>query len=73
MNLPDEIITHVMHFARGINSHEKDAYIKDIKKIRHVVNYGVKHALMQVKMSEYFTLHSAAWYWGDTYQLHVNN
>lgn len=81
MFLPEEIITLIIHFARGISSHKGSKHIKDIKLMRNVTQYGVKRALVHLKafkkletrpFNPFLAGNSGIVFWGDTYQFNIN-
>ncbi len=80
MILPDEIVTLIMHFARVISSHWEDDYIQDIKLMRNVTQYGVKRALVHLKVFKKLETHpfnpflagsGGRVFWGETYHLNI--
>tara|TARA_B100001248_G_scaffold259257_1_gene244951 strand:+ start:2117 stop:2365 length:249 start_codon:yes stop_codon:yes gene_type:complete len=82
MFLPEEIITLIIHFARGISSHKGSKHIKDINTIGKVMEHGVKRALVHLKeikalkkaydtYDPFLAGSGGRVFWGDTYHLNI--
>lgn len=82
MFLPEEIITLIIHFARGISSHKGSEHIKDINTIGKVMEHGVKRALIHLKeikalknayetYDPFLAGSGGRVFWGDTYHLNI--